>query len=133
MQPHELLDQVHGAGLAHLSFTSPWAARLFGMTLTAAQKEIFSLQDFQQALIASIQRHEQGSCIDSDEQYYSCWLVALQGLLEQHELIQSERIAVVEAEIMAKAQQRHDHQRTGHHHHDHHVSHVHHAEPEQQA
>jgi hypothetical protein len=34
---------------------------------------------------------------------------------------------------MAKAQQRHDHQRTGHHHHDHHVSHVHHAEPEQQA
>lgn len=132
MQPHELLDQVQSAGLAHLSFASPWAARLFGMTLTAAQKKIFSLQDFQRALIVSIQMHEHDGCIDSDEQYYSCWLEAFQGLLEQHQLIQPERLEVIETEIMAQAQERQDHQRSGHHH-GHHHNHDHYAQPEQQA
>ena len=129
MQPHELLDQVQRAGLANLSFASPWAARLFGMTLAAAQKNIFSLQAFQQALIASIQRHEQGGCIDSDEQYYTCWLEALQRLLEEHDLIEPERLGMREEQILTAAQERHDHQRSGHGHH----HHPHHAESEHQA
>lgn len=116
MQPHELLDQVQRAGLANLSFATPWAARLFGMTLAAAQKRIFSLQDFQQALIASIQQHEVDGCIDSDEQYYTCWLEALQDLLEQHELLNPEQLGAFEARIMTTAQERHDHQRAVHHH-----------------
>jgi len=116
MQPHELLDQVEQAGLANLSFASPWAARLFGMTLAAAQKKIFSLQDFQQALIESIKDHEQDGCIDSDEQYYTCWLEALQYLLEEHQLIDHQQLSAVETQIMAAAQERHDHQRSGHYH-----------------
>lgn len=126
MQPHELLDQLQRAGLANLSFASPWAARLFGMTLAAAQKKIFSLQEFQQALIASIQLHEQDGCIDSDEQYYTCWLEALQGLLEQQDLIKPERLGVREEQLLAAAQDLHDHQRSGHHH-PHHADSEHHA------
>jgi nitrile hydratase accessory protein len=120
MQPHELLDQAEQAGLATLSFASPWAARLFGMTLAAAQKKIFSLQDFQQALIESIKHYEQDGRIDSDEQYYTCWLEALQHLLEEHQLIDHQQLSTVEAQIMAAAQERQDHQRSGNHHAHHH-------------
>lgn len=120
MQPHELLDQVQRSGLANLNFASPWAARLFGMTLAAAQKKIFSLQDFQQTLIESIKHHERDGCIDNDEQYYTCWLEALQRLLEEHHLIDHQQLGKVETQIMSAAQERHDHQHSGHHHAHHH-------------
>ncbi|MEH6501188.1 MAG: nitrile hydratase accessory protein [Pseudoalteromonas distincta] len=128
MRTHELLDQLQGSELESLSFSSPWAARLFGMTLAAAQKKLFSLQEFQQVLIESIQHHEQDACIASDEQYYTCWLEALQSLLERQNLLEPERLGALEAQIMEVAQERHDHQRTGHGH-----GHHHHSEPERLA
>lgn len=115
MQSKALMSAVQSAGFSDLHFDTPWAARLFGMTLAASEQGLFTLSDFQNELIAAIQLHEKDGCISNDDEYYTCWLNALQSLLEQHQLIVKDQLVTREQEVMAAAQERHDHQRHGHH------------------
>lgn len=79
------------------SFANPWSLRVFAVTLAAAEAGLFSLDDFQQALIARIGNLEaQGACVDSDESYYTCWAEALTALLSSRQFIGAATISPAE-------------------------------------
>ena len=111
----QLLAAADVSGLGNLHFDTPWSARLFGMTLAAAEKGLFTLAEFQSALIRAIEHHETKGCIDSNEQYYTCWLQALETLLHSRKLVDGARVADREAKLADAARHRHDHQRFGNH------------------
>lgn len=113
MQSQSLLTAVRNAGFENLQFDTPWAARLFGITLAGSQRGLFTMTDFQQALIRAINQVEEKNCISTDEQYYTCWLAALQDLLETQNLIAEVELSGREREVFSAAQERHDHQRAG--------------------
>jgi nitrile hydratase accessory protein len=82
------------------SFSNPWSLRVFAVTLAASEAGLFSLQDFQRALIARIQAHEaEGRCIDSDESYYSRWTEALTALLATKQLVAPDRLTPAEQAV----------------------------------
>ena len=115
MQSDTLLTALRQTGFENLSFNTPWSARLFGMTLAASNKQLFTLQQFQAALIDRIKEQEKGGCITTDEDYYSCWLEALQGLLEARNLWQPDQLREREAEVVEAGEHRQEQQRNGHH------------------
>lgn len=110
------------SSLDHLTFSAPWAARAFGVTLAAAEAGAFTLRDFQQALIRSIRGHESGGgCIDSDEVYYNCWIAALTELVSSRTAIDGARLAAAEEavrEALRLQTHDHDHPHDSHHGHD---------------
>ena len=110
---NDLLDMVDANGLGNLHFNTPWSARLFGMTLVAAEKKLFTLTEFQQELIGVIAAHEHSGCIENEEQYYTCWLQALSTLLRRNSLIDPEQVSERVLELAESARHRHDHQRSG--------------------
>lgn len=116
MQPDTLSVALRQSGFENLTFSTPWSARLFGMTLAASEKKLFTLQQFQSALIEAIGEHEKNSCITTDEDYYTCWLGALQTLLEANGLWQSEQLKSRETEVVEAGHHRQEQQRRGHHH-----------------
>lgn len=100
--------------LDNLVFESPWSARVFGITLAVAESGLFTLSEFQQALIESIGAHEKVEGIDSDEVYYSRWIEALVGLLRDKHALSDETLLAIEARIRTALQNQHDH--AEHHH-----------------
>ncbi|TCL02034.1 nitrile hydratase accessory protein [Sodalis ligni] len=82
--PEMLKDALNDAqALRSIVFPNPWAARAFGLTLAAVEKNLFSLQAFQHALIERIAESEsRGESITDEERYYSCWVDALTVLLD---------------------------------------------------
>jgi len=97
--------------LRSIVFPNPWAARAFGLTLAAVEKNVFSLSMFQQALIARIASSEsRGKAIIDEEHYYSCWIDALTSLLNQTSLIAPGTLAEQERVIREHTQQMHLHQ-----------------------
>lgn len=115
MEPHALMSALRQSGLENLTFATPWSARLFGMTLAASERGLFTLPQFQASLIESINQREQQGCIESDEDYYTCWLEALQTLLEQQHLWNPEQLRARETEVVEAAEHRQAHQRQGAH------------------
>ena len=109
----ELRAATEAGGLGALHFETPWSARLFGMTLAAAEKGVFTLADFQAALIRAIEEHEKRGPIESDQEYYTCWLKALESLLRSRHLLDNRLVADREAELAHAAHDRHEHQRKG--------------------
>lgn len=104
------------AALDRHSFETPWSARAFGVTLAAAEAGLFTLAEFQRALIGRIGVHEQaGQKIDSDEIYYECWIGALVDLLCAKGLIASEALATAEEGIRAAVREMHSHDHDHHH------------------
>jgi len=100
--------------LDNLVFESPWSARVFGITLAVAEAGLFTLSEFQQALIESIGAQEKIKDVDSDEMYYSRWVEALVGLLRSKHALSEETLLTIEARIRAALQNHHDH--AEHHH-----------------
>ena len=49
MRSETLLSALRQSGFENLTFDTPWSARLFGMTLAASKKELFTLQQFLKA------------------------------------------------------------------------------------
>lgn len=99
------------------SFVNPWSLRVFAVTLAAAESGIFSLREFQQALISEIRKHEaQGHCIDSDESYYTRWTEALTALLLTRKLLTQDQLGPVEqaardaVAALQREREHHDHQ-----------------------
>lgn len=115
MQTNTLEAALRQSGFENLTFDTPWSARLFGMTLAASNKQIFTLQQFQTALIVRIKEKEKGSCITTNEEYYSCWLEAFQGLLEARSLLQPDQLSQRETEVTKAGEHRQEQQRQAHH------------------
>lgn len=125
-------SEVLESDLKAMAFFTPWAARAFGLTLATAESGLFSLQEFQQGLITVIARAESADqLIVTEQDYYSCWLEALTGLLQQktsitpHGLISAEKRV---RERLMSIQNLHSHSHDHDHDHDSAV-HVHHPEP----
>jgi nitrile hydratase accessory protein len=108
-----LLDKPADTPFDRPSFANPWSLRVFGVTLAAAESGMFTLQEFQQALIAQIQAWEaSGHCIDSDESYYSRWTEALTELLHRKNVLPADRLLGAEQavrEALKALQHDHDH------------------------
>lgn len=101
------------------AFTNPWSLRVFGLTLAAAEGGVFTLKEFQQALITQIQAYEAGGdCIDSDEVYYSCWTEALTELLRGKQVFDRTHLEPAEQSVRdALMALWHHHEDNDHHHH----------------
>lgn len=81
-------------------FTNPWSLRVFGLTLAAAEGGVFTLKEFQQALITQIQAYEAGGdCIDSDEVYYTRWTEALTELLRSKQVFERRPLEPAEQSV----------------------------------
>src|ERR1700730_2579279 len=65
----------------------PWQARAFALALALSERGIFSLRDFQVALIGRINSYEKGQCIAGTGDYYTRWIEALEDLLVQKKLL----------------------------------------------
>jgi nitrile hydratase accessory protein len=109
-----LLDKPADTPFDRPSFANPWSLRVFGVTLAAAESGMFTLQEFQQALIAQIQAWEaSGHCIDSDESYYSRWTEALTELLHRKDVLRADRLLGAEQavrEALKALEHDHDHE-----------------------
>lgn len=88
-----------------LVFGEPWESRAFAMVVSLAEAEVFSWQDFQEALIARIARHDAGS---TPWRYYRHWLDALQDVLADRGAVQHDDVTVRASELSARPA-RHDH------------------------
>ncbi|PYE15704.1 nitrile hydratase accessory protein [Paraburkholderia silvatlantica] len=109
---NSLTDPLRLDGLA---FPTPWSARAFGIVLTAAQCGLFSLNEFQQALIVEIADFEQRvGPVEAEDVYYSRWVNALKRVLSLRGLVHEPSLLAAEQAIRdARAAHPHPHP---HHH-----------------
>lgn len=114
IRPDEF-DAAAPRDLSSLTFRWPWAARIFGITLALSERGLFTMREFQAALIESIGAHEKAACISDDETYYSRWIEALVSLLARRAMMSGEALEAAEARVRARLAALHEHD----HHHDH--------------
>ncbi len=70
-----------------LLFNAPWESRAFGLVVTLHANGAFEWSDFQQSLIAQIQRWESAHPDGEGWSYYTCWLAALEQVLVNEHLV----------------------------------------------
>jgi nitrile hydratase accessory protein len=102
------------------SFPTPWSARAFALAMAVSEAGLFDLGEFQQGLIEAIRRYEADDrCIDGDDAYYTCWVEALVKLLGQRGLVEMQRLAAAEHQIVHRVPaNRHRHSHDDDHLHD---------------
>jgi nitrile hydratase accessory protein len=104
----DILEQSKGVGEA--VFLEPWMARAFGLTIALSEKGLFSLKEFQAALIEAVGHHEKAACITNDAEYYTRWIEALMTLLRQRALLSDAELSAIEENLIAEAAARKEHQ-----------------------
>ncbi|MFC0243802.1 nitrile hydratase accessory protein [Rhodopseudomonas telluris] len=113
---HEIqeLRELVGWGESDTSrgFAEPWHARAFALTLALSERRLFSLRDFQAALIGKINSKEKLACIVGSDDYYTLWLAALESLLAQKKVSLGERLSLFEHQVVDDAESRKIHQLT---------------------
>jgi nitrile hydratase accessory protein len=92
-------------------FAEPWQARAFALALALSERGMFSLRDFQAALIGKITAFEKGQCIAGTTDYYTRWIEALEEILLQKSMLPSDRLSFLEREVIDDAESRKLHQR----------------------
>src|ERR1700675_2340238 len=92
-------------------FAEPWQARAFALALALSERGLFSLRDFQAALIERITSFEKSQCIAGTADYYTRWIEALQDLLAQKDMLPSDRLSLLERDVAEDATSRKVHQR----------------------
>jgi nitrile hydratase accessory protein len=92
------------------AFSEPWMARAFGLVLALTEARLFSLKEFQAALIQSVGDQERSRCLENEADYYTCWLRALTSLLGSRGILTEEGLAVTERSVVAEAAARRTHQ-----------------------
>lgn len=114
---NQLSEEMLENELKIMTFSTPWAARTFGLTLAAVESGVFSLQDFQKSLINVISHAESSDKpIIADDDYYTCWLEAFTDILQQKSSFNSDNLVVAEQHAYDRLLAiQHDHE----HHHDH--------------
>lgn len=91
-------------------FAEPWQARAFALALALCERGIFSLRDFQVALIGRINSYEKSRCIAGTGDYYTLWIEALEHLLAEKNMLPRERLSLLEHEVVENAESRKVHQ-----------------------
>lgn len=94
-----------------MQFEQPWEARTFALTMALIEHNLFSFYDFQQALIVRVKRAETVGCISDNTDYYTCWLQALEGLVETAGVMHHDVLARLEVSVVEDAASRKEHQR----------------------
>jgi nitrile hydratase accessory protein len=92
-------------------FAEPWQARAFALALALSERGLFSLRDFQAALIGRIISFEKSQCIAGTADYYTRWIEALEDLLGQKGMLPSDRLWLLERDVLEDAASRKVHQR----------------------
>jgi nitrile hydratase accessory protein len=94
---------------AEAVFAEPWEARAFALALTLGQGGQFSWDEFRDRLIAEIAKADAATSRDGQAPvadsprgpYYECWLAALERLLREKALLNSDEIERRAAAIAA--------------------------------
>lgn len=87
-----------------LLFQRHWEGRAFGMAIALSKKGHYEWEDFRQGLIASIAEWEATHCKDDpDWDYYQRWLLALERLTLESNLLDPAELDRRTAEILAQA------------------------------
>ncbi|WP_284163519.1 nitrile hydratase accessory protein [Frigidibacter sp. SD6-1] len=63
------------------SFTDPWQAELFALTVALSDAGQFSWPAWTEAFGATLRRHGANRMLDGDEDYFAAWLETLETLL----------------------------------------------------
>jgi nitrile hydratase accessory protein len=92
-------------------FAEPWQARAFALALALSERGMFSLRDFQAALIRRITSFEKGQCIANTTDYYTRWIEALEDILLQKSMLPNDRLSHLERHVVDDAESRKLHQR----------------------
>lgn len=89
-----------------LLFQRPWEGRAFGMAIALSKKGHYEWEEFRQGLIASIAEWEASHCKDDpDWDYYQRWLLALEQLTLEANLIDPAELDQRTAELLAQDNQ----------------------------
>ncbi|MBD3885382.1 nitrile hydratase accessory protein [Phormidium tenue FACHB-886] len=89
-----------------LLFQRPWEGRAFGMAIALSKKGHYEWEDFRQGLIASIAEWEATHCKDDPEwDYYQRWLLALERLAMESNLLDPAELDQRTAELLAQETQ----------------------------
>ena len=84
-----------------LVFETPWASRVFGLTLALLDTGRFAWPEFQERLISAIRSHE-AQLGDGEHDYYACWLEAFRSLATDKGWLDASRLENLEREIAAR-------------------------------
>ena len=92
-----------------LVFEHLWESRVFGMTMTLYEREVFAWDEFRERLIAAIAAWERAHHPDdSGYQYWACWLHAFESLLADKGLCAPAALAA-RVDALAARPAGHDH------------------------
>lgn len=83
MQAQSALPRKSG----ELVFQNDWERRAFAIAVSLAEQGVFEWSEFQQQLIRAIAEAEQDDPQEPSRSYYESWLVAMEALLEEKELL----------------------------------------------
>lgn len=83
MQARSALPRKSG----ELVFHNDWERRAFAIVVGLAEQGVFEWSEFQQHLIRAIAEAEQENPQKPSRGYYESWLVAMEALLEEKELL----------------------------------------------
>jgi nitrile hydratase accessory protein len=67
--------------LSQPTFAAPWQAQAFAMTLKLHERGVFTWNEWAAALTAELKEHQDPAQCGDD--YYHCWVEALETLIEQ--------------------------------------------------
>ncbi|MBV6823620.1 nitrile hydratase accessory protein [Pseudomonas sp. PD9R] len=84
MTGSESMPRVNG----ELIFEAPWQSRAFGMAVSLSQQGLFTWATFRGELASSIKRNNQNGL----DEYYLCWLEALEMCLTRTKVLDAEAI-----------------------------------------
>lgn len=100
-----------------LVFAEPWESRAFGLVMTLHESGVFSWEEFRSQLIARIGVWEKDHSPDQSYSYYTCWLQALEQVLNSKKLIPADALAARATELAARpAGYDHGHDHSDHDH-----------------
>lgn len=88
-----------------LLFDEPWESRVFAMTVALHQAGCFPWSTFQAELVSAIARWEAEAAQAPEAQpyrYYTCWLRALESLLERLDVVDAAKVKTRIAEHQAR-------------------------------
>ena len=101
-----------------LVFYAPWQSRMFATTMRLHESERIEWETFRRGLITQIARHEASLADPADYDYWGCWQRALEGLLNELEVVSSSELDTTAETLAARPPGHdHDHDHDEHHHH----------------
>jgi nitrile hydratase accessory protein len=95
LQPDRQIADMDGASAlprknGELVFDAAWEARIFGMTISMHDRQLFAWNEFRAELIEEIAEADRAN---SESTYYERWLAAFEHLLIEKGLVSQDELA----------------------------------------